>query len=914
MPMSKEKIGVDLFDLNMDRVYEALYGEPGDESTENGWDSLTGLYFKRSFFEQARLFLDAQDNEQEFCLVAVDIEHFKLFNEWYGREAGDKFLLDIGLKLRDACAECEGIAGYLGDDDFVIIVPQIRNLLENLQYNIIGRVKEYEDSVGFLPAFGVYFIDDRTISVATMYDRACIALNKIKGNYAIRMHYYEPGMMLKMEEEHRLLCDVPKALFGREFMFYLQPKCNMNTGKIIGAEALVRWQRSDGTMMPPDKFIPILEKNGFITNLDKFIWEEVCHFLRGLIDRGIRPVPISINVSRVDLYSMNVPQFIGNLLRSYQLDPKLLEIEITESAYSEKLDTVNSVVHSFQLRGMNVLMDDFGSGYSSLNMLNDVNIDVLKLDMRFLDINENTIGKGVGIVEAVVNMARMMGMRVIVEGVETRQQVDFLVSMGCEYAQGYFFFKPVTSDKFEELLKERQLFDYSGIQLKKNNQVHIRELLNENLFSETIVNNILGAIAFAEYDGTTVEIIRTNETYDRIIGSDNSTEDYRHKFPMEHILKEDIEGFAGMFKNAYEHPLDGAECEIRYRKEDNRIVWYRVKAFFLREQGGKKLYYGSVTDIRNEKERELELDIAEKKLENALRLAESNCLDWNFNEDTFTLVNTFCTNAMKRFNPILNNKYVVIKDFSSKMAHLLSSRIVNYKEFRAYMKELIDNPDRISRSIDLAFSQDRDDVLWMRVSCEPIVDVNNKVIHIIGSYADISLQKQHTNQLEKRASTDELTGLYNRHGGVALMEDYLHNMNERDSASLIMIDLDNFKKANDTYGHIFGDTLLKKVAEVICKCFREHDISCRMGGDEFVILCKGINSDDMQIKCNDIVTRISALADGFDNNFEVSCSVGYVMIPEEGVKFEELYHKADMAMFAAKGKGKNTCSKYSGNE
>lgn len=913
MPMGKKQISEELFDLNMDKVYEALYGNHCEFYVKDGRDELTGLYYKRSFYEQARIFLDASDKEQEYCLVAMDIEHFKLFNEWYGRDAGDKFLLDIALKIRDVCSRYDGIAGYMGDDDFAIIIPQSSELLDNLEYNIIGRVKEYEDSAGFLPGFGVYAIEDKAVSIVNMYDRACIALAKIKGNYAKRMNFYEHGMMLKMEEEHRLLSEVPKALFGREFVFYLQPKCNMNTGKIIGAEALVRWRRSDGTMIPPNEFIPVLERNGFITNLDKYIWEEVCHFLRSLIDRGIRPVPISINVSRVDLYSMNVPQYIGNLLRSYQIEPKLLEIEITESAYSEKLETVNNVVQSFRLKGMNVLMDDFGSGYSSLNMLNDVNIDVLKLDMRFLNINENTKGKGIGIVEAVVNMARMMGMRVIVEGVETQQQVDFLVSMGCEYAQGYFFFKPVPAESFEELLSERKLFDYSGIHLKKDNQVHIRELLNENLFSETIVNNILGAIAFAEFDGSTVEIIRTNEQYDRIIDSEPVGDSLRHNFPMENIFPEDIEGFIKMFWDAYDHPMDGAVCEFRYKKTDNRVVWYRVRAFFLREQEGRKLYYGSVTDIRGEKEREFELDIAEKKLENALRLAESNCLDWNINEDTFTLVNTFCTNAMKRFNPLLNDKYVVINDFASKRPKLLSSRVVNYREFREYVATLLNSPERISRSIDLAFSQDRDDILWLRVSCEPVVDVNNKVVHIIGSFTDISLQKQQANQLERRATTDELTGLYNRPGGVALMEDYLNGITDKDIAALIMIDLDNFKKANDTYGHIFGDVLLKKVANAIRKCFREQDIICRMGGDEFLILCKGISVKDMELKAGDIVSKISEL-EGFENDFAVSCSVGYVMIPEEGVGFEELYHKADTAMFIAKEKGKNTFSKYTKTE
>ena len=908
--MDKEHIGEALFDLNMEKVYEALYGESSAKDISRGKDALTGLYYKRSFFEKAEEFLSEQSMDQEFCLVAVDVEHFKLFNEWYGREAGDKFLTDIAVRLRDTCEARGGVAGYLGDDDFALIISQSRDLLESLQYSIIGRVKEYEDSAGFLPAFGVYFIEDRSVPVSTMYDRAIIALSKIKGNYAKRMNFYEHGMMLKMEEEHHMLCAVPKALFKHEFIFYLQPKCNMSTGKIVGAEALVRWRRADGTLISPKDFIPVLENNGFITNVDKYVWEEVCHFQRSLIDRGIRPVPISINVSRVDIFSMNVPRFIGNLLRSYHLDPKLVEIEITESIYSERLDTVNNVVHSLQKRGMKVLMDDFGSGYSSLNMLNDVNIDVLKLDMKFLDISEKTMGKGLGILEAVVNMARMMGMKVIVEGVETKEQVDFLIGMGCEYAQGYFFFKPVTAETFEGLLRERKLFDYSGIKLKKNNQLHIRELLNENLFSETIVNNILGAIAFAEYYNGTVEIIRTNEQYDRIIGTDGSSDGVERRFPLNSIIEEDRAGFIRMFQKAYEHPLDGAVSEIRYQKADGRIVWYRIRAFFLREQDGRRMYYGSVSDIREEKKREQELSITEKKLENALRLAENNCLDWNLCEDTFSLINTFCTDAMKNFNPILNDKYVIIKDFSHKYRELFSARIINYGKFREYINGLILGEDKNARSMDAAFSNGQGEILWIRLSCEPVIDIYGKVSHIIGSYTDITRQRQQENMLVKQAATDELTGLYNRHGGIPLIKKYLENIPEDESAAFIMIDLDNFKSANDNYGHIFGDRLLKKVADIMHRCFRDKDIACRIGGDEFIILCKDICIEDIDKKCRDILQKISELKPDAEIDYEISCSAGYVMIPKDGVKFEDLYKKADAAMFSAKKAGKNTCKGY----
>lgn len=737
--MNEERISEDLFDYNVGKVYEALFGEKYiEEESEVG--KLTGLYYKSAFFEKARKFLDGQSLEQEFCLVVVDIEHFKLFNEWHGREAGDKFLLAIAHELDKICRDNAGVAGYLGEDDFVILVSRSRDLLENMQYNIIGRVREYEESAGFLPGFGVYFVEDRSISINMMYDRARIALSKIRGNYAKRMNFYEHGMMLKMEADHHLLCAVPKALFGREFIFYLQPKCNMTTGKIVGAEALVRWRKSDGTMVPPNEFIPVLEQNGFVTSLDKYIWEEVCHFLRGLIDRGIRPVPISINVSRIDIYSMNVPEYIGELLRTYRIDPKLLEVEITEGAYTEKLDTINRMVEDIQNRGMNVLMDDFGSGYSSLNMLNDVNVDVLKLDMKFLDISEKAMGKGIGILEAVVNMARMMGMKVIVEGVETREQVDFLVGMGCEYAQGYFFFKPVTTDVFEELLKERQLFDYSGIRIKKNKRFQMRELLNENLFSETIVNNILGAIFFADYKNGYLKIVRTNEKFQMMFREIDDSEN-SYDFPLERIYEDDRRKFIDMFNNAYEHYLDGAVCEVRYLKSENEICWYRFRVFFLRDHEDNMMYYGSVEDIGREKDREMEFSVVEKQLSNTLKLAGKNGIDWNIKEDTLLMVNSSCTDKMKKFDSVFEMENVSIPNYSKTFMIGMGEKIANAKEFRLFINKIVNDKSRVVRSIELNLVNNDGESIWLELTCEPVLDINNRVVHIIGTYSDITEYK-----------------------------------------------------------------------------------------------------------------------------------------------------------------------------
>ena len=902
--MDKKDIKTDLFTTNKDAVYESLYGN-GTSSIGGGMDVVTGLFYKRAFFEAAQDFLQNNNDEKEFCLVALDIEHFKLFNEWYGREAGDKFLSDLALRLKEAAVARCGIAGYLGDDDFAIVVPNRRDVLELLEADIIGRVREYEDSAGFMPAFGVFFINDNRMDVSAMYDRAKIALSKIKGNYGSRMNFYEPGMMLKIEEEHLLLKEVPRALFGHEFVFYLQPKCNMSTGKIIGAEALVRWKKPDGTLVPPADFIPVLEKNGFITNLDKYIWEEVCHFLRSLLDRGVRPVPISINVSRIDIYSMNVPTFIGNLLRSYRLDPRLLEIEITESAYTEKMDTINEVVDSLRKRGMSVHMDDFGSGYSSLNMLNDVNIDVLKLDMKFLSISENRLGKGVGILDAVVNMARMMGTKVIVEGVETKEQVDFLLGMGCEYAQGYFFYKPVTSEVFEDLLlKDRRQFDYTGIQIKKNNQLHIRELMNENLFSETIVNNILGAIAFVECYGNEVEIVRTNDTYDRVIMSRGGGEE-RRRFPLRYVYPDDKEKFLRIFQEAYQNPLGGATGEFRYIKQDDRIVWYRIKTFFLREHDGRKMFYGSITDLVSEKQRELEVNITEKKLESVLRLSQINCFEWHAHKDVCNFTNVSVSDSIRAMGPIFDHKYSEVSNFIKNVKRFIPHKFENHEELAKFFDDLLQGKSLGVRSIDIKILPKYAKSAWIRVSCEPMVNLLGEVTHIIGAFTDVSDEIHAKHVLEKKALMDELTKVYNRHGGVALIEDYLEYMSEDDSAVFMMLDMDNFKVANDMYGHSFGDKILVELTSVLRKYFRDGDIICRIGGDEFVILCKGIDKDTAHKKAEEIIQSVGEL-NGGEESYRASCSIGYVMIPEHGKKYIDLFNKADAAMFKAKKMGKNT--------
>lgn len=249
--------------------------------------------------------------------------------------------------------------------------------------------------------------------------------------------------------------EIDRAFDNNEFCFYLQPKCNVATGAIVGAEALVRWNHPKYGVVSPDRFVPMLEQAGQISRLDVFVWRSVVRMLARWEREGRNLVPISVNVSMVDIDQMDVADTLTGLLNEYDVDARLLQAEITESAVARNLSKVESTIRKLHADNIAVLMDDFGSAYSSLNMLKDINVDVIKLDMKFIDLNEDNASKGLKIVESVVNMARKLRLLVIAEGAQTKQQVDQLLSVGCRYIQGYYFHEPLPVGRMEKLLAER---------------------------------------------------------------------------------------------------------------------------------------------------------------------------------------------------------------------------------------------------------------------------------------------------------------------------------------------------------------------------------------------------------------------------------------------------------------------------
>lgn len=438
-----------------------------------------GLRSRKQFFDMVDYRMQSEPGE--YCLVAIDIEHFKLFNKWYGRKAGDEFLTEFSATLKVYEVEYKGIAAYFGGDNFAILLPANTRLLEKLEKELIQIALKLGDTVGFLPGLGVYYIEGKEQKAIELYDYAVEALSYVEGNFENRICYYNKGMTSKAEDELRILSEARDALKEEQFIIYLQPKCRIDSKKIVGAEALVRWKHPVKGLVPPGLFIPVLEKNGFISDVDRHVWELVCRQIRKWEDRGIEPVPVSINVSRIDILSMDVVQTINNLVQKYNIDKKYLKVEITESAYVENGNKVVETVQNLREDGFTLLMDDFGSGYSSLNMLQQIAVDVIKMDMKFLDIDKDDMKKGLSILKSVISMSNEIDIPLIAEGVETEEQATFLGDMGVRFAQGYLFYRPMPAEDFTALISVEDNIDRRGIFNKTVDPEYLNEVLQRVL-------------------------------------------------------------------------------------------------------------------------------------------------------------------------------------------------------------------------------------------------------------------------------------------------------------------------------------------------------------------------------------------------------------------------------------------------
>lgn len=386
--------------------------------------------------------------EHEIAFIQFDVERFKLINDAYGEKAGDMLLKYLKDSLTVMCSDEQPFA-RLTADVFMVVIPfdeesEIIDFIHNLEKNI---GKSYE-GIEFRLVFGVCIVEDRTVQTRTHGDNATLARQSVKGNALNNIGFYNGKLKNDLYHQHYIEDNMKSAMLNNEFVMFLQPKYSISTGRIIGAEALARWQHPYKGLIPPIQFIPVFEKNGFILNLDQLIWEQACQTIRSWIDNGIEPVPISVNISREYLNTFDVVKKFNELVKKYDIPIHFLEAEITESCDAEN---TSDVVRKMKDCGFTMLMDDFGSGFSSLNMLKTTSFDVLKIDRVFLsEFMESERGRK--IIAHTISMSRDIGLDIIAEGVETSAQAQFLQTCGCDVAQGFYYSKPIPVEDFNRQL------------------------------------------------------------------------------------------------------------------------------------------------------------------------------------------------------------------------------------------------------------------------------------------------------------------------------------------------------------------------------------------------------------------------------------------------------------------------------
>ena len=416
-------------------------------------DELTGLFHKEFFFQYGKR-LDELNNNMPMDAVMIDINRFHVVNELYGRNYGDLVLKIIGESLHELVSKTGGLACRRDNDQFYIYLPHSDDLKLKLPQYIAEIDKRINDSNISL-RFGVYSDDGSEQCMEHRFDYARVACQKLRSSYVSRFAFYNDEQHSKELFAERLINDMDKALSEKQFKVYYQPKYSISgdRAQLSSAEALIRWFHPEFGMVSPGQFISLFEDNGLIQKLDRFVWNEAAVQIKQWKEIYGIDIPVSVNVSRVDMFNAHLADILENIAKQNSLDNSMLLLEITESAYTDDSEQIIETVNKLRGCGFRIEMDDFGSGYSSLNMLTSLPIDALKLDMKFIrgicesEKNERLVG-------IMIEIARLLEVPVIAEGVETKEQMELLKKLGCDIIQGYYFSKPLPPEEFGALIEK----------------------------------------------------------------------------------------------------------------------------------------------------------------------------------------------------------------------------------------------------------------------------------------------------------------------------------------------------------------------------------------------------------------------------------------------------------------------------
>lgn len=565
-------------------------------------DRLTGIWNRETFNQKTHdVLLERADVSH--VVLAMNIQRFKMINELFGAKVGDEVLCSIGRGLEQLFSHI-GTYGRMEADHFMACFPLSELNMEHIMTLLDSHLRSQHIEYHIEISFGIYQVHNIHVPVEQMCDRATMALKTIKGSAVKRYAFYDENMRKNLLEEQSIIEEMNDALQQGQFVPYLQPIYSLATLRPVSAEVLVRWKHPTKGMISPGTFVPLFESNGFITKLDFAVWEQACQLLSKWKKEELPVVPLSINISRIDLYQPHLCEYLLSLLKKYDLDPSLLKLEITESAYIDDPDVLTAVIQRLRDAGFRILMDDFGSGYSSLNTLKDMPINVIKIDMRFLaELEESP--RAASILTSVVRMAKWLDMPVIAEGVETKAQLDFLYSIGCDEVQGYYFSRPLPSEDFKKLLTmEPQKED---AQLHTQNAVENLDIdffWGDSMDANLLFSSMIGGMALYEMIGDSLEVRRVNDAYYSVLGRTPQQVFREVHNTLDNVYPDD----RSVVLDACARSIQTNRVEIiviRAHHGDGHMLWVEVKLRHLSSEGEHPLFLFIINDITRQKEFEI---------------------------------------------------------------------------------------------------------------------------------------------------------------------------------------------------------------------------------------------------------------------------------------------------------------------
>ncbi len=572
---------------------------------ERGETSLTGLMGHRAFLSRLEEELRTPGLPEGAAVVYFDVQRFKLINGTFGMAEGDRLLVYIAGEI-EKVLDGRGFAGHLNADRFVFYLrageEETKAAVERLFDGISACGLPFE----ILCNAGIYRVTDRSVPAGVALDRAILAQKSVKGSYTRRFDVYREELRQDLLGEHEITGAMRAALEDGQFAAYYQPQYNHATGALVGAEALARWVHPEKGIIPPGQFVPVFERNGFITRLDRYIFGEVCAFLKRCLDQGVPVVPVSVNLTRYDLYTPGFLEELEELRARCGVPPKYIRVEITESSALGGVRFINEAVATLHRYGYVVEMDDFGSGYSSLNILKDIDFDVVKLDMRFLHTETGQSGRGGTILSSVVRMVNWLQLPLIAEGVETVEKADFLRSIGCDYIQGFLYSKPLPEGEFEALLRGSRV-SVAAPQMRLIETMDAEKFWSDQSLETLIFSNYVGGAAILDYrkDGRS-ELLRVNKKYLQELGMNLTEADVVYKDPMDFLDEPNRAIYLEMLDKAIQTGEE-QECET-WRKitspccgEDKICVRSTVRV--IGHSRDNYILYGMIRNVTREKQR-----------------------------------------------------------------------------------------------------------------------------------------------------------------------------------------------------------------------------------------------------------------------------------------------------------------------